>query len=168
MQLKCICLLMLTGVFNASFSQYQQNLPQAKPIPPNAAAMFKVLERPLGTFTGTIPINFPLCSVTSGSLSADISLNYTSTGGIRVEELSSCVGLGFNLSDGGGRVTQMVKGKPDDWSTGMLDNSTPYPQPSEFNCSDNSHLYYAANDILDPEPDVFMYSFNGRSGKFFF
>ncbi len=165
MQLKCICLLLLTGVFNISFSQYQQNLPQPKPIPPNAAAMFKVLERPLGAFTGTIPISFPLCSVSSGSLTADLSLNYTTTGGIKVEELASCVGLGFQLSDGGGRVTQQVRGLPDDWSLGMLNN--PYLKPSQFNTSNNGHLYNADHDFLDLEPDIFLYSFNGRSGKFF-
>jgi hypothetical protein len=43
--------------------QYQENLRQAKPLPPNAAAMFKVLERPIGTFTGAIPISFPLCDI---------------------------------------------------------------------------------------------------------
>ncbi|MBO9205410.1 MULTISPECIES: RHS repeat domain-containing protein [Niastella] len=146
-------------------AQYQQNLPQPKPIPPNAAALFKVLERPLGTFTGTIPINFPLCNVNSGSLSADLSLNYTATGGLKVEELSSCVGLGFNLSDGGGRITQQVRGQPDDWSTGMFNGN---PKPSAFNCGNNSHLYIAANGFLDLEPDIFFYSFNGHNGKFFF
>ena len=50
------------------------------------ASLFKVLDRPLGTYTGTIPVNFPLCKVTSGPLSADVALNYNSTGGISVEE----------------------------------------------------------------------------------
>jgi YD repeat-containing protein len=161
-----VFLVLILCMVTQGFSQYQQNLPQPKPIPPNAAAMFKVLERPLGTFTGTMPISFPLCSVSSGSLSADLSLNYTTTGGIKVEELASCVGLGFSLSDGGGRITQQVRGWPDDWSSGMLNN--PYLKPSQFNSSNNSHLYYADHDQLDLEPDVFMYSFGGKSGKFFF
>ncbi len=114
MQYKLLFLLVLSGLFSRSFSQFQENIPKAKPIPPNAASMFKVLERPVGTYTGTSPVNFSLCSITSGDLSADISLNYNSTGGIKVEELSSCVGLGFSLADGAGRITQMVRGKPDD------------------------------------------------------
>ncbi|WP_160715068.1 hypothetical protein [Chitinophaga solisilvae] len=148
-----------------TLGQYQQHLPKAKPIPPNAAAMFKVLERPLGTFTGTIPISFPLCSVNSGPLSANISLSYNNTGGIRVEELSGCVGLGFSLADGAGRITQMVNGKPDDSQLGMLMN--PFARPSTFNVNNLSHMAELGQDRLDLEPDVFLYNFNGRSGKFF-
>jgi YD repeat-containing protein len=166
MRLQYLSLCLCAGLYLPCLAQYQENLPQAKPIPPNAAAMFKVLERPLGTFTGTIPIGFPLCGVTSGSLSANVSLSYNSTGGIKVEELSGCVGLGFSLSDGGGRITQMVRHKPDDEEYyGRLNNSV--AKPSTFNCSNNDHLYELHEDHIDLEPDVFMYSFNGRSGKFF-
>lgn len=146
--------------------QYQENLPRAKPIPPNAAALFKTLERPLGTYTGTIPISFPLCSVSSGALTADVSLNYTGTGGIKVEELSGSTALGFNLADGGGRITQMVKDKPDDEQyVGMLNNSV---KPSMYNPLDGADREDYHMDLLDLEPDVYVYSFAGKSGKFFF
>lgn len=147
-------------------AQYQENLPEAKPIPPNAAAMFKVLERPVGTYTGTIPINFPLCGVSSGRLTANLSLDYNSTGGIKVEELGGPIGLGFNLSDGGGRITQMVRGKrPDDWG-GILNNGGSSIKPSNFAC-DMDDAEELDLGMVDLEYDVFMYSFNGHSGKFF-
>lgn len=155
----------LALINSRSQAQFQDNIPEAKPIPPNAAAMYKVLDRPLGTFTGTIPISFPLCKVTSGPLSADVALNYTSTGGIRVEELASCVGLGFNLADGGGRITQQVRGLPDDDPLGML--QTPYMKPSAYSCSDMQDLDDYYFNWLDMEPDIYLYSFNGHSGKFF-
>jgi YD repeat-containing protein len=145
-------------------AQFQADIPEAKPIPPNAASMFKVLDRPLGTFTGTIPVNVPICRVTSGPLSADVALNYTSTGGIRVEELASAVGLGFNLADGAGRITQQVKGLPDDEELGRL--QTTYPKPSTYSCGNMTDLYELYSNWLDLEPDIFLYSFNGRSGKF--
>ncbi|HEY4108234.1 RHS repeat domain-containing protein [Puia sp.] len=146
-------------------TQYQQNTPEAKPIPPNAAAMFKVLDRPLGTYTGTTPVNFPLCRVTSGPLSADLSLNYTATGGLRVEEPASSVGLGFNLADGAGRITQQVRGLPDDsYALGMLHTS--FATAATYDCNNMNEVYQYYQNQLDLEPDLYFYSFNGHSGKF--
>lgn len=158
--------MLAANIYLAGIAQYQENLPEAKPIPPNAAVMFKVLERPVGTYTGTIPINFPLCGVSSGSLSANLSLDYNSTGGIKVEELGGSIGLGFNLNDGGGRITQMVRGKrPDDWG-GILNNGGSSIKPSNFSC-DMDDAEELDLSMVDLEYDVFMYSFNGRSGKFY-
>ena len=110
----CIC----TAIVKA-----QDRTPEVKPLAPNAAALFKVLERPVGTFTGTVPVQFPLCGINSGGLSTFLSLSYNSSGGIRVEEAASCVGIGFSLNDGGGRITQMVRGQGDDWLNGFLSNN---------------------------------------------
>jgi len=146
----------------------QDRVPEVKPLPPNAAALFKVLERPTGTFTGTVPVQFPLCGVNSGGVSSSLSLSYNGTGGIRVEEAASCVGIGFGLNDGGGRITQIVHGQGDDWSYGFLTNTI---KPSNFDCYDmNGDVYaaYYASYQVDLEPDIFMYNFNGESGKFFF
>ncbi len=74
------------------------------------------------------------------------------------------MGLGFSLADGAGRITQMVRGKPDD-QLGLI--NSPYERPSNFSCSDVNDLYGVSLDLLDLEPDIFMYSFNGRSGRFF-
>jgi YD repeat-containing protein len=161
---KIIFVIFLLGTYGNGYAQYQANLPASKPIPPNAAALFKILERPLGTYTGTVPISFPLCSLGSGPLSADIALNYTATGGIRVEELASCVGLGFNLSDGAGRITEIIHGQPDNSPAGYVHNTT--AKPSTFVCTNMTQEAAYATGILDLEPDSYMYSFNGRSGRF--
>jgi YD repeat-containing protein len=160
----CLLFFFLLQIIACS-AQFQAEMPLAKPIPPNAAAMFKVLERPLGSYTGTVPINFPLASITSGPLTANISLNYNSTGGIRVAELSGCVGLGFSLADGGGRITQQIRGKPDD-EGGILNNGYS-ERPSNFGCSNMSQVNDESYGLLDLEPDEYLFSFNGRSGKFF-
>ena len=149
-----------------TYSQFQDKIPQVKPLPPDAAALFKVLERPIGTYTGTVPVQFPLFGVSSGPLSANLSLSYNSTGGIRVEEAASSVGLGFSFNDGAGRITQMVKGLPDDHTHGLLTNPT---TPTNFTCTDMNDVYASHQPYeLDLEPDIFMYNFNGQSGKFFF
>ena len=166
MRLKKFILFCWASIAFTGFAQYQENLPQAKPIPPNAAAMFKVLERPVGTYTGTIPISFPLYGVSSGSLTANLSLDYNSTGGIKVEELGGPIGLGFNLSDGGGRITQVVRGKrPDDWG-GILNNGSSSIKPSNFAC-DMDDAQELDLSMVDLEYDIYMYSFNGHSVKFF-
>ncbi|WP_315817183.1 hypothetical protein [Paraflavitalea speifideaquila] len=127
--------------------------------------MFKTLERPIGTYAGTVPISFPLFGVSSGPIAANLSLDYNSTGGIKVEELGGPIGLGFNLNDGGGRITQMVRGKRPDDRGGILNGASSL-RPSTWGC----YLTDVDNiDVgeVDMEADVFMYSFNGYSGKFF-
>lgn len=148
------------------YSQNLENTPAAKPMPPNAAELFKNIDRPMGTYTGTLPVSFPLCSVSSGSLTAALSLSYTSTGGLKVEELGGPAGLGFNLSDGGGRITRTVRGLPDDLDYGMLLNNPLDLKPSGFSCNLDKMRDIATYHI-DLEPDIYMYSFGGRSGRFY-
>jgi len=164
---KYVATFFLLVMFGKIHGQYQANLPQSKPISPNAAALFKTMEKPLGSYTGTVPISFPLGTVTSGSLSVDLALNYTSTGGIKVEELAGSVGLGWNLADGAGRITRIIRGFQDESAYGLVNNNN--VKPSAFNCGNMTQVYETQQglNVLDLEPDIYMYSFNGRSGKFF-
>ncbi|WP_161964169.1 RHS repeat domain-containing protein [Chitinophaga flava] len=154
----------LCMLFFNTTAQFQNNIPQVKPLSPNAASIFKVLERPVGNYTGTVPISFPLMSLQSGSLGAAISLEYNNTGGIRVEEAPGCVGQGFSLSDGAGRIVQTVNGIEDDRLYGRLS----YIKPSAFNCANLTDVWDATILPRDQEPDIFYYNFNGKSGKFLF
>jgi YD repeat-containing protein len=161
-----IITLFIYGIGLHVFSQSLEKYPLPKPLPPNAASLFKVLERPVGSYTGTVPVNIPVCAVSSGALTADVSLNYNSTGGIKVEEIGGSAGLGWSLSDGAGRITQMVKGLPDDMG-GMLNPGTGV-KPSTFNSQNQGHLEWVAMKAIDLEPDVYYFNFLGRSGRFFF
>lgn len=136
------------------------------PLAPNTAALFKLAERPAGSFTGTVPVSFPLMTVNSGPLQINLSLDY-STSGIRVEEVPGSVGLGFNFNDGGGRIVEMVNGKSDNGPNGIT-NPSNSRKPSQFDPTNSNHLMDAYMDILDLEPDVFKYSFAGHSGRFYF
>lgn len=73
--------LFVCGIGLHVFSQTLEKYPLPKPLPPNAASLFKVLERPVGSYTGTVPVNIPVCAVASGAFAASVSLNYNSTGG---------------------------------------------------------------------------------------
>ncbi|HWW40048.1 hypothetical protein, partial [Pedobacter sp.] len=144
----------------------QTKVPIVSPVSPEAAALFKTLDRPIGNYTGTVPVNFPLFTISSGDISVPISLDYNSTGGIRVEEVASSIGLGFNLN-AGGRITRIQRGGiSDDIPVyGYLSNTI---KPSNFSTAIPAHLIGFQANQIDLEPDLFMYSFNGQSGKFFF
>ena len=151
--------------FHDSLGQ-QTKVPIVSPVSPEAAALFKTLDRPIGNYTGTVPVNFPLFTISSGDISVPISLDYNSTGGIRVEEVASSIGLGFNLN-AGGRITRIQRGGiSDDIPVyGYLYNAI---KPSNFSTATPAHLIGFQANQIDLEPDLFMYSFNGQSGKFFF
>lgn len=162
-KLNLICGLLILICINA-FAQ-SPSIEGVRPMTPNIAALFKLTDRPVGSFTGTAPVSFPLMTVTSGPLSVNLSLDY-STSGIKVEEVASSIGLGFSFNDGGGRIVQRVNGLPDDKSGGLLDPMESV-KPSNFNSSNSEHLWKAYIG-LDLEPDIFMYSFAGKSGNFSF
>lgn len=153
----------------AGYSQVNPiDVPKTTPLPPNLASLFKVLERPIGASTGTIPVDFPLCGITSGALSANLSLSYTSTGGIKARERAGSVGLGFILNGGGGSITQFINDRSDDSQSGMLNPNN--VRPSNFGTRDYWDFYYRnpGGGGMDLEPDLFMYNINGQSGRFFF
>lgn len=147
-------------------AQYDGSIPQVTTVTPNSAALFKMTQRPQGSYTGTTPIQIPLYEVWAGDLSVPVTLNY-SNGGIRVEEIASWVGLGWSLS-AGGRITRIMNWVPDDAAAngGMLHASL---KPSGFPGTTPFVNYTAAlSGGLDIEPDVFLFDCNGMSGKFFF
>jgi len=146
------------------FSQYNGTIPQSSVLTPNAAALFKVSQRPMGSNTGTVPIGIPLYTVAAGSLQAPVTLSYFN-GGIGVQEVASWSGLGWNLA-AGGRITRVMRGIPDDGTGGMLSATL---KPSAFPTS--SYLSVVDNvlrNAQDLEPDIFYFNFNGVSGKFYF
>lgn len=149
-------------------AQYDGSIPAVTPVAPTAAALFKVAERPIGSFSGTTPISIPLYTLSSGSLQLPITLDYNN-GGIRVEEIASWVGLGWNL-DPGGQITRAMRGTPDeDVGHNGLITSTTLPKPSTFpGSSYASNAYWVISGNLDEEPDIYYFNFLGNSGKFYF
>lgn len=128
--------------------------------------LFKVLERPIGTFTGTVPVSFPLYTLRTGPLSLDFSLEYNNTGGVRVEEAAGNIGLGFSVPGAANKITRIMRGLPDDGGYGRLNNSR---KPGNFDCSDmNVVSAYSNYNQIDLQPDIFMYNINGETGSFFF
>lgn len=139
------------------------------PPTPTTAALGKYGEVPVSMHTGLPNITVPLAHLSGKDLSVPIELSYHA-GGIKVEETSSWVGLGWSLF-AGGVITRQPRGLPDDETYGyffntiknseFINEATGLPtQPSLINAS--------LNGQADFEPDIFYFNFAGESGKFFY
>ncbi|WP_010518690.1 RHS repeat domain-containing protein [Croceivirga radicis] len=102
-----------------------QELPEVVPQTPEAAALSKYSEYPIGSFTGIPSISVPLYTINSGDIAIPIGLNYHA-GGFKVNEEASWVGLGWTLSLNY-TITRSIKGKDDFTGAGNGEgNYAPY------------------------------------------
>ena len=87
------------------------------PKSPEAAALFKFIDVPVSEHTGIPSINVPISSISSGSLSVNVSLSYHASGN-KVAEIPNWVGLGWKLN-AGGMISRKVHGLPDEANVGL-------------------------------------------------
>jgi YD repeat-containing protein len=149
----------------SSNTLFAQNVLQVKPPSAEVASLGKYIDQPVSLNSGLADISIPIYNFKEGQLEIPISLSYYS-GGIKVEETASKVGLGWNLN-AGGVVSRTIKQLPDDSPTGyMYTNQT----VTEFRAKINDPLftneYTNSLDSRDYEPDSFMFSFLNYSGRF--
>jgi hypothetical protein len=161
-----VCILAAMLAFDQVGAQQKIGLESLIPPAPNAAELGKYGTYPVGELTGIPDISFPLYEIHSGSLRLPISLSYHA-GGIRVNEKSTDVGLGWSVS-AGGQISRTVYGAIDEGPYGYFN----YTPPSYSTLSAISNYYTMATyDIVgnagyDLEPDLFSYNIGGKSGKF--
>ncbi len=156
--------LLLQCAATAAFSQ-DNFLKDYAPVAPTAASLGKYGDIPVSYHTGLPNINIPIHTFTEGSLSVPISLSYHASG-IRVQETSSWVGLGWALN-AGGIITRTVQGAPDERGNNGQDWG--------WYANKGNGLYgmcvgtgEAANGHVDTEPDIFNFNVGGYSGKFYY
>lgn len=139
---------------------------------PNAASLGQYGDIPVSYFTGTPNIEIPLYEFSVNNNKFPISLSYH-TSGIRPDQRSSWVGMGWSLNCGG-CISREMHNQPDEFiswyglervETGyyytysQLDNNTWKNQ--EFLKNVVGH-----DPALDLEPDVFYFNFLGHTGCF--
>ena len=149
--------------------------PFAQILPPSsdAGALGKYGQYPVNLCNGLVQIDVPIHTIKLPLFNLPVSISYHASG-IKVDEISTPVGLGWVLN-AGGVITRAVNGLPDQnfgasglihdtqW---MLDN---YPAYSD---SKIEYLYTVwsneRNGAADTETDVFYYNFCGFSGSFWY
>ncbi len=123
-------------------------------VTPSPDAMSTITGSTEDLYRGYVTESVPIYSlVAENGFSVPVSLQYQ-TRGIRVAEVASSVGLGWNLS-AGGAITRVMRGQPDDQAT--------FSAPDYTTVNWNS---IEGNDGYDFEKDIFYYSFPGGGGKF--
>lgn len=139
---------------------------------PTAASLTKNIDCPISFSSGLPEIAIPLYELKSTRINVPITLSYHS-GGIKVTERTSTMGLGWTLN-AGGAVTRVINGLPDDSQFGFLKvdypaNDTTVPDAYDQFCLAN-HLYntFTSESNWDGQPDMFYYNYLGQGGKFIF
>ncbi|MEP6844560.1 MAG: hypothetical protein ABI861_01085 [Panacibacter sp.] len=158
---KCILTALLLCGSITGICQDGPNLADGTPASGSAGAASKFMSDQVNLFTGQPDISVPMFGYSSNNgMGISIALHYTGAGGIRLNEQASPVGLGWYLSCGGS-VTRTVRGTPDDIPLKGFLYTTAIP--ADFRSNADKYHY----DTLDSQQDIFQFSFNGNSGKFY-
>ncbi|MHA4811648.1 DUF5977 domain-containing protein [Flavitalea flava] len=138
---------------------------------PTAASLGKYGQWPVNYYTGIPNISIPIYEIKSGDIGLPVSLSYHA-GGIKVEDISSWMGTGWDLS-AGGAITRTMVGLPDEQYGGFYYNY--YNHVNQIKTSYNlntkadwNFFNSVANSVFDSEPDIYYFNFAGYSGRFFF
>ncbi len=137
------------------------------PPTPNQAAISRYGEIPVDFSTGLPSISIPIFEVTSNKIPLSVSLDYHASG-IRVEDISSTVGLGWVLRCGG-TITRTIIGLADE--QGILVNARRLKNRSEleglfYNGEDFFDLNMLSSGVSDSQSDYYNISMPGISGQF--
>lgn len=120
-------------------------------------------------------IGVSLYDLKCGSLSIPIELSYHASG-LRVNEISSWVGLGWSLS-AGGVVSRTIRGRPDNSVNGngyfsssinKFFNGNDPKSTSQITCASLGFIDMEklAQGCYDTQPDIWHFSGPGLQGKF--
>lgn len=147
-----------------------QSITNITPPNPDAAALGKYGDTPVSLYTGTPSINIPLYQI-NRAVSVPIGLSYHASG-VRVDEISSMVGLNWVLNVGG-VITCTVHGIPDNLTGGLqtVDGRTKFNQYRQNLMTYTESQAYEDGVMIgayDTEPDEYFYNFLGRTGKLVF
>ncbi|WP_299117040.1 RHS repeat domain-containing protein [uncultured Winogradskyella sp.] len=157
----------LMSIFMLTFSMglFAQELPNIMPPSPEASSLGKFVVSPVSHYTGVPNISVPFYTIDLDGLKIPVSLSYHAKG-VQVGEIASRVGLGWALN-AGGAITRQTRDRRDDGSFGYL-RSNKY---DDFfsNPSTRSQVFSdATSGHVDMDPDLFIFSYPGGSGKFIF
>jgi hypothetical protein len=111
---------------HAQLSSSAQYVPNYISPSPNAAALMKFSDVPVSPYTGTADITVPIYTIHAKGIDIPVSLDYH-TGGVRLKEEASWVGLGWALN-AGGMISRTIMNYDDFGSQGYPYFTTVVPQ----------------------------------------
>lgn len=194
------CRYFLIGIFlifpRVSDAQLAREVGNQVPkfLSPDAFAFQKFINVPVAEYTGIADISIPIYSIRVGNYTHDISIKYHS-GGIKVDEESSVVGLGWLLNAGGvinctpsgrndavessnytdSRMDEALKQSYSKKTLKELFNITGYDFHQKYELSVTGRFDHPErgdeSDFFEglnskAQKDIYSYSFCGYSGKF--
>ncbi len=150
---------------------------------PSTSSYNKFIDIPVSHYTGVSNISIPIYTINEGDISVPVSLNYHS-GGFKVYEEASWVGLGWSLK-AGGAITRQIRGyddlkklsipsgrysRGDQYCTNFVDPTNSASDFQKFGCKfyNNYGSPIGITEYLgnNEQHDIFYYNANGISGKF--
>lgn len=162
--------MVLLSASTKAIAQVNSLVPNIVPPSPEAASLGKFVEVPVSLYTGLPNITVPLYTIESGEIKLPISVSYHARG-IQVSEIASQVGIGWALNSGG-LITRQIRGQADENNFGYLTGNfynTFYTSPeTRATVYAQSTSGIEADQLIDMEPDVYLFNFLNFSGKFIF
>lgn len=165
-------ILSLIGLWVFQSYGQQYNLGTIVPPSPNAASLGKFGGLNTNLSSGSINVDIPLYTFKSRKLSLPISLSYSSNG-LKVDEIASRAGTGWNLN-AGGVVSRTVFGSMDEYTAHArltmadFESQTQRDQINYMNSVTGLSLGFSRaepNIGEDSQPDLFNFNFNGLTGQ---
>lgn len=107
-------------------------------------------------YTGQINVTIPLVQISSKNIGLNFALTYSNSG-VKYQDYSGKLGLGWNLS-GFGNITRIVRSYPDDFTRGYLGIDF-YGKIIERAILNNEYLhdtYWGYKQENDSEPDLYI------------
>jgi YD repeat-containing protein len=167
---KTVCCAMMILIISTKGIAQNTLVPKIVPPSPEAASLGKFVEVPVSHYTGLPTISVPLYTIESGEINLPIQVSYHARG-VQVSEMASQVGIGWALN-AGGVITRQQRGAADESNHGYLTENfydTFFTsQTTRQRVYDWSLTGIDSDNIMDMEPDVFMFNFLNFSGKFIF
>lgn len=147
------------------FSQTPGDMPVIVPPSPELASLANVGSVSTSLHTGGASVSVPLYEIKAGTITVPVALNYF-TNGIRVNDIASRAGLGWNLV-AGGNVSRTIHDEEDDAPATIQHPLPASLVPTSGNTDLINYLKQASWDNYDTERDEYNFSVGGVSGKFF-
>ena len=151
----------VAGGGRAGFAQNYNNL-QAVPSS-DGMSLIRSIQNPVDYSTGVTAVQVPLYTIQTPDLQVPVALAYQASG-LKIEDRASSVGLGWRFA-AGGRITRIVKQKPDEKYSSRWGISDTEVAREFYQYVGSAYQLY--NEI-DAEPDLFFFEIPGKSGMFVF